>query len=114
MPATWVCPPYIGFRLRLNPVIQDFCLNEFRVCIAGKESQVVDIDKQFDSVYEHLIRQALDVLLHVEGSATKEGPKQEMVVRLMGGGEDAWPLSVTNDLDLATLFAGTRDSPAKK
>jgi hypothetical protein len=80
---------------------------------AGQESQVADVDKYFDAVYEHLIRQALDVLLHLEGSARVEGPKQEMVVRLCGGSDDAWPLSVTNDLDLATLFAGAADTLPK-
>jgi hypothetical protein len=60
------------------------------------------------------VRQALDVLLHLEGSATIEGPKQEMVVRLIGGREDAVPLSFTNDLDLATLsFAGPVENRAR-
>ena len=63
------------------------------------------VDAQFEGVYAHLVRQALDVSLCLEGGARVEGPKQDMVVRLAGGSEESWPLSLTNDFDLASLFA---------
>lgn len=62
-------------------------------------------DAGFDALYQHLIRQALDVSMCLEGGAAVEGPKQEMVVRLMGGSDESWPLSLTNDFDLLSLFA---------
>ncbi len=62
-------------------------------------------DAQFDGVYRHLIRQALDASVCLEGGAAVEGPKQDMVVRLLGGSDESWPLSLTNDFDLASLFA---------
>ncbi|CAL8467730.1 g7268 [Coccomyxa elongata] len=72
---------------------------------SGTEEEVAQMDGQYEAVYEHLVREALDVSVCLEGSATLEGPSKDMVVRLQGGSEDTWPLSLTNDLDLATLFA---------
>ena len=42
-----------------------------------------------------------------------EGPKQDMVVRLMGGSDESWPLSLTNDFDLLSLFTEPASSPAQ-
>lgn len=76
-----------------------------RILRAGTEAEVAAADATFEGVYAHLVRQALDVSLCLEGSARVEGPAQDMIVSLAGGGEDAWPLSLTNDVDLASLFA---------
>lgn len=80
----------------------------FALC-AGGEAEVAAADAQFEGAYAHVVRQALDVSLCLEGGARVEGPKQDMVVRLAGGGGDSWPLSLTNDFDLAGLFV---DPPA--
>ena len=72
---------------------------------AGTEAEVAAADGVFDGVYQHLIRQALDVSVCLEGGAAVEGPKQDMVVRLMGASDESWPLSLTNDFDLVSLFA---------
>ena len=77
---------------------------------AGGEPEVAAVDAQFEGAYAHLVRRALDVSLCLEGGARVEGPKQDMVVRLAGASEDAWPLSLTNDFDLAALFAA--EAPA--
>ena len=71
----------------------------------GTEADVAAADAQFNGLYQHLIRQALDISICLEGSAAVEGPKQDMVVRLMGGSDESWPLSLTNDFDLLSLFA---------
>ena len=80
-------------------------LNGVEVVRAGTEEEVAQMDGRFEAVYEHLVREALDVSVCLEGSAALEGPSKDMVVRLRGGSEDTWPISLTNDLDLATLFA---------
>ncbi len=69
------------------------------------------MDAQFEAVYEHVVREALDVSVCLEGSASLEGASKDMVVRLMGGSEDTWPLSLTNDFDFATLFAAEPQAP---
>lgn len=72
------------------------------------------MDAQFEAVYEQLVREALDIWVSLEGSASLEGPSKDMVVRLVGGGggeDGGWPLSITNDLDLAALFAAEPPAP---
>lgn len=61
-------------------------------------------DTQFNAVYEHLVREALDASLCLEASAAVDRESKEMVVHVRGGSKDAWPLALTNDVDLASLL----------
>ena len=72
---------------------------------------MAQMDGHFEALYEHVVRETLDVSVCLEGSASLEGPSKDMVVRLMGGSDDTWPLSLTNDFDFATLFAESQAAP---
>ena len=61
------------------------------------------MDKYFNAVYEHLVREALDVSLCLDASAGTDKESKEMVVHVRSMSEDTWPLALTNDVDLASL-----------
>ena len=72
---------------------------------AGDMGSLQRADTEFNAVYEHLIREALDASLCVEASAATDKESKEMVVHVKSGSEDAWPLALTNEVDLASLLA---------
>ena len=71
---------------------------------AGDLGLLQRADREFNAVYEHLIREALDASLCVEASAATDKESKEMVVHVKSGSEDAWPLALTNEIDLASLL----------
>lgn len=74
------------------------------MCPAGDVGLLQDVDRHFNKVYEHLVREALDASLCLEASAAVDKTTKEMVVLVKGGSEEAWPLALTNDFDLACLL----------
>ena len=75
------------------------------VATAGDAELLQQADTAFNAVYSHLVREALDASLCMEASAAVETESKEMVVHVRGGGEDTWPLALTNDVDLGSLLS---------
>ncbi len=75
------------------------------VAIAGDVELLQQADTMFNAVYSHLVREALDASLCIEASAAVETESKEMVVHVRGGGEDTWPMALTNDVDLGSLLS---------
>ena len=56
-------------------------------------------------IYEHIVREALDVAYMLEGTAAVEdGSLFCHVNGVMEDGSDAWPVMATNDIDLAAIL----------
>ena len=72
---------------------------------AGNVELLQQADTMFNAVYSHLVREALDASLCIEASAAVETESKEMVVHVRGGGEDTWPMALTNDVDLGSLLS---------
>ncbi len=49
----------------------------------------------------------MDVSLCLDASAATDKDSKEMVFHVRSMSEDAWPLALTNDVDLASLAAGS-------
>ncbi len=75
---------------------------------------IYDTYKPFCSlqIYEHIVREALDVTYTLEGTAAVEdGSLFCHVNGVMEEGSDAWPVMATNDVDLAALIVLLRPEP---
>ncbi|KAK9816598.1 hypothetical protein WJX72_002556 [[Myrmecia] bisecta] len=79
---------------------------------SSPKAQIEAVDSKFDALYQHIVRDALDVAMCMEA---RSGVVDNELFVYVGGigvdGPELCPLSLTNDLDLVSVAQSIRGEP---